>query len=112
MNGKNVDVRWTRRAQKLLATRSQPLIVELVLEYKCTPVKSVYFHAAPPAGCRPIPVTGRFAICLRVAAPVKCVHEPSEAVDPASGVTHPRAQTPKQVWFDYKRGNWIGTFSI
>lgn len=112
MNGKVVDIRWTRRAQKLLATRSQPLIVELVLEYKCMPVKSVHFHDATPAGCRYIPVTGRVAICLRVATPVQCVAKPSDAANPASQVTHRRAQTPKQVWFDHKRGNWIGTFSL
>jgi len=112
MNGKAVDIRWTRRAQRLLAKRSQPLIVELVLEYKCMPVKSVHFHDAAPAGCRSIPVTGRVAICLRVATPVQCVAKPSDAVNPTSQATHPPVQTPKQVWIDYKRGNWIGTFSL
>lgn len=112
INGKPVEVRWTRRAQRLLARRTQPLIVELVLEYKCMPVKSVHFHEAAASGCRSIPVTDRVAICLHVATPARCVPGTAEAAEPASRVTCRHTQTPKQVWFDYRRGSWIGTFSI
>lgn len=112
VDGKTVDIRWTRRAERALAKRTRPLVIELVLEYKCMPVKSVHFHDTDPTGCRTVPATDRVAICLRVATPVQCIAETPETANPAAQVTRPRTQMPKRVRFDYKRGNWTGTFAI
>ena len=111
INGKAVEVVWTRRAHKALARRGQPLVIDMALAYKCMPVKSVHFHDSVPDGWCTARVIDTIALCLRVEAPLQC-----SATDDAPGrpfseaIT--RTATPRRLWFDWRRGEWTGRFDL
>jgi hypothetical protein len=48
INQRNVEVRWTDRAEKKLQLGSRPLIVELQLYFSCVVKKRVVFHQQAP----------------------------------------------------------------
>lgn len=112
MQGKPIKIQWTGRAQRALARRARPLVVEMVLEYKCMPVKSVLFHDAAPGDCAATPVTDRIAICMQVRAPLRCETAGNAQTPGTVPTPPPKTQIPKQLWFDRRGSQWIGEFFL
>ena len=109
--GREVEVRWTRRAEHALQASPQPLIVELQLYFSCVVKKRVVFHQQ--ADFATTRVNGRLEIAFRPIA--------SRACDPREFALHypvgkdlsagPAARMiPRSVEIDFRRGAWEGQF--
>lgn len=107
ISGKDVEVIFSANANKALARRSRPLIVEMELAFACFARKTVRFHEELP-GCELAYVTDQLAVYAHAVIPDRC--ETSQA---ANG---PHAETgryiPKRLWIDFKKGQWIGEYSL
>lgn len=107
ISGKDVEVIFSANADKDLARRSRPLIVEMELAFACFARKTVRFHEELP-GCELAYVTDQLAVYAHAVIPDRC--ETSQA---ASG---PHTETgrfmPKRLLIDFKKGRWIGEYSL
>ncbi|MHB8388312.1 MAG: hypothetical protein ACYDBH_01870 [Acidobacteriaceae bacterium] len=110
VSGKEVEVRWSAAAERLLTGREEPLIVELELAFACFARKAVRFYESPgttaPAGSR-IPVTETLGLQIVTRVPDSC------AADASSGaVRNPalRDFVPRWVRIDHVKGAWVGEY--
>lgn len=108
ISGKDVEVICSANADKALARRSRPLIVEMELAFACFARKTVRFHEELPE-CELAYVTDQLAVYAHTVIPDRC--ETSQAA--ASG---PHAETgryiPKRLWIDFKNGRWVGEYRL
>lgn len=113
INGKPVTVEWSARAQRALQARATPLIVELELYFSCLVKKFVHFreHSGSHALT---PVNERLSLYFRPVMSTACSFETANRLgrQPETDITTEsvRKIAPKQVWLDYRRGNWVGEF--
>lgn len=107
ISGKEIEVICSASANKALAQRSRPLIVEMELAFACFARKTVRFHEELP-GCTLTRVTDMLVVYAHVVIPDRC--ETSQA---ASGL-HAEAgrYIPKRLWIDFKEGRWVGEYSL
>ncbi len=110
VSGKEVEVRWSAAAERLLTGRKEPLIVELELAFACMARKAVRFHESPgmtESAGRSIPVTDTLALQIVTRVPDACVaHASSGAVrNPAL-----RNFVPRWVRIDHVKGAWVGEY--
>lgn len=107
ISGKEIGVICSAGANKALAQRSRPLIVEMELAFACFARKTVRFHEELP-GCELAYVTDQLAVYAHAVIPDRC--ETSQA---ASG---PHTETgrfmPKRLLINFKKGRWIGEYSL
>lgn len=108
-----VEVQWTRRAERELSKRDQPLIVELQLYFSCTIKKRVLFHEALEVNTtrvndhlsivfRPVEANSCDPVEFAKNYPVKQEYQSAGAIK----------MHPKSLLIDYKNDNWVGEFSI
>jgi len=111
INQRNVEVRWTDRAEKILQLGSQPLIVELQLYFSCVVKKRVMFHQQ--AVFNTTVVNDRLQIAFQPVASAACDPREFAASFPAGkNLSQGLAarMVPRIVELDYRRGNWEGQF--
>ena len=110
VSGKELEVRWSAAAERLLTTRDTPLIVELELAFACMARKTVRFHESPdptaPSGSR-IPVTETLALRIVTRIPDACAAPTTSAT-----VRNPtlRQFVPRWVRIDHVQGVWVGEY--
>jgi hypothetical protein len=111
INRRNVEVRWTDRAEQILRLTRQPLIVELQLYFSCVVKKRVVFHQG--AELSTTVVSDRLEIAFQPVASAAC--DPREFAasfptgkDLSQGMA--ARMVPRIVELDYRRGNWEGQF--
>jgi hypothetical protein len=109
--GREVEVRWTRRAEHALQASPQPLIVELQLYFSCVVRKRVVFHQQVDFATTR--VNGSLEIAFRPIASRACdprefaLHYPA-GKDLSAG---PAARMiPRSVEIDFRKGDWEGQF--
>jgi hypothetical protein len=111
LDGREIEVRWTKRAERVLQESPQPLIVELQLYFSCVVKKRVVFHQQ--ADFATTRVNDRLEIAFRPIA--------SRACDPREFALHYPAgkdlsagpagrMIPRRVEIDFRRGRWEGQF--
>jgi hypothetical protein len=109
---RKVELRWTRRAERLLQSSSKPLIVELQLYFSCVVKKRVLFHhSADFATTR---VNDQLEIAFRPIASAVCDPREFAAHFPAGKdlSTGPAARMiPRSVEIDFRAGRWEGRFA-
>lgn len=108
VSGKEVEIRWSAAADRALAAREAPLIVELELAFACLARKTVRF-AEPPAtpSSGHIPVTETLVLQIVTRIPDACTPDaPSGAVPNLA----PRHFVPRWVWIDRVKGAWVGEY--
>ncbi len=112
LNRREVEVRWTRRAEAEMRRADAPLVVELQLYFSCVVKKRVLFHDAP-AGFDTLRVNERLELAFRPIASAAC--DPKEFVakypvgrDLAAGQA--ARMVPRAVEIDCRRGRWEGQF--
>jgi len=109
---RKVELRWSRRAERLLQASSQPLIVELQLYFSCVVKKRVLFHHS--AGFATTRVTDRLEIAFRPIASAVCDPREFASNFPAGKdlSTGPAARMiPRSVEIDFRAGRWEGRFA-
>jgi hypothetical protein len=111
INQRNVEVRWTDRAEQALQLGQQPLIVELQLYFSCVVKKRVVFHQR--AAFSTTVVSNRLEIAFQPVASAACGPREFAASFPAGkNLSQGMAarMVPRIVELDYQRGNWEGQF--
>jgi len=113
INGKPVSVECTPAAERALAARAEPLVVELELYFSCLVKKFV--HVRESAGSHPLAwVNDKLAVYFRPVTSTTCApalatrlgRQPEIDIDtPAT-----RRLAPKRVRIDYRAGEWKGEF--
>ncbi len=111
INQRDVDVRWTRRAEAVLQSSRQPLIVELQLYFSCVVKKRVLFHQRVEFDT--VVVSHKLKLAFRPIASAVCdpqefaLHHPV-GKDLSQGVA--ARMIPRIVELDYRQGEWDGQF--
>ena len=78
LSGKDIEVLCSASANKALAQRSQPLIVEMELAFACFARKTIRFHEQLP-DCEFAYVTEKLAVYAQAVIPDRC--ETSQAAN-------------------------------
>ena len=111
INQREVEVKWTGRADRELRRLDQRLVVELQLYFSCVIKKRVLFHAG--SGIDAVPVNDRLGLTFRSIASAVC--DPREFADSypeGKNLSSGRAarMVPRRVEIDFRRGAWEGQF--
>jgi hypothetical protein len=113
INGKDVEVGWTRSAQTALSARTRPLVVELELYFSCLIKKFVHFHEEA-AGRPTTAVDDKLCLCFRSVTSTACAMEHAERLGRQPEIELDTAVTrklaPKRVMLDYRDYRWHGEF--
>jgi hypothetical protein len=106
--GKEIEVFCSASADRALAGRDLPLVVEIELAFACFARKQVHFHETPTSG-NVIEVSGKLALQITTIIPDAC-----EATTQAKGMarTTVRNFMPKWVRIDCVRGRWVGEYGL
>ena len=107
VGGKTLEVRWSSRAGRALAARTQPLIVELELAFACFARKDLRFHEVADECARKaglVRVNDQLALRVSSVITQSCgAGRPGREMPAASFV-------PRWVRIDYTRGHWMGDY--
>ncbi len=111
INGHELQVRWTERAERALRQAVQPLVVEMQLYFSCVVKKRVLFHQQ--ADFDTVTVDARLKIGFRPIASAVC--DPrrfAESYPAGRDLAQGKAadMVPRFVEIDFCRGNWDGRF--
>ncbi|UEN98941.1 hypothetical protein [Acidiferrobacter thiooxydans] len=106
VSGKEVEIRWSAAADRALAVREAPLIVELELAFACFARKTVRFaesSTAPSSGHIRVTETLLLRIVTRI--PDACTPDAPSGTVPNLA---PRPVVPRWVGIDRVKGAWVG----
>ena len=111
--GKNLDIRWTRRADNALNVRSIPLTAEMQLYFSCVVKKRVLFH--DETSLEKTHATNKLDISFRPVQSTACSPEEFANNYPVNGEFESSAalkMRPSQLCLDFINGQWQGEFFI
>ena len=109
----NLDIYWSRRAQRALLARDTPLIVEMQLYFSCVVKKRIIFHDNTDLDS--LAVNEHLRLAFRPVEALSCdpvefaQHYPvkQQFTSPSALKMH-----PSTLQIDYRSGNWQGCFTI
>lgn len=109
ISGKDIEVHCSASADKALAQRNLPLVVEIELAFACFARKQVLFHDAPTNRNDVIQVNKKLALLITTIIPDTC--------DVATeSKTHTRVALrnfmPKWIRVNYSKGKWHGEYGL
>lgn len=109
ISDKDIELHCSARADKALAQRDQPLVMEIELAFACFVRKTVLFHDAPTRGKNVIEVNEKLALVITTIIPDVCdgVVESKTLAGPAL-----RNFMPKWIRVDYAKGKWQGEYGL
>lgn len=113
LNGHELEVRWTRRANNALQRRSRSLFVEMQLYFSCVVQKRVLFHTEGNDGY--VAVNEQLIVCFHPVEALSCKPEQFAKDHPVKRQLSGRAASrmyPARLLLDYAKGQWHGEFSI
>ena len=110
---KRVEVKWTRRADVALNSRSASLTIEMQIYFSCVVKKRVLFHDKSDLDATSI--NDKIRITSRTVQSESC-----DAVEFAKNFpvkneltsTSAKKMLPSLLCIDYKNQQWVGEFSI
>lgn len=113
IRGKKMSIMYSKRAERALNIRTNPLIAELQLYFTCVVQKRVNFHEH--SDLETIKANQKLEIAYRTVQSNAC--DPVEFAEkhPVKKELNSKgAQTmrPSLFQIDYKKGEWIGEFSF
>lgn len=114
INGRAVEVTWTRAAQRSLMQRPADLYVELELYFSCLVKKFLHFRDVPRGALPAVRVADRLYVYLRPVTSTACSPQEAHALgrQPEAEIEAPQAMrlAPKKVVIDCRDGVWSGEF--
>lgn len=113
LNGSEVNVAWTRRADKAMQERDQVLLVEMQLYFSCVVQKRVLFHDEGSNKYKM--VTGHLYISFHPVEAESCSPELFASQHPVRRELNSHSASrmrARQLRLDYKKGQWQGEFTI
>ena len=111
INQREVEVKWTARAERELRQLDQGLVVELQLYFSCVIKKRVLFHAG--SGIDAIRVNDRLGLTFRSIASAVCdPREFASSYPQGKNLSSGKAarMVPRTVEIDFRQGGWEGQF--
>lgn len=111
LGNKNLRVEWTDRANRVLRTRSEPLIIEMQLYFSCVLKKRVLFHQT--SELETTDVGSSMKIAFRPIQAAACDPEEFAKNYPVGRVLETPAATkmiPSRLRIDFRKGQWEGEF--
>ena len=112
LNGRNIDVRWTERAERAMRLRPRPLIVEMQLYFSCVVKKRLLFHdqsLIDPV----VTVNDKLRLCYQPVQSAACDPEAFVRDYPAELKLKSKAAAkmqPCRLNIDFRKGHWMGDF--
>lgn len=108
VSGKEIEVFCSARADRALAERDLPLVVEIELAFACFARKQVHFHETSTSG-NVIDVNGKLALQITTIVPGAC-----EVATKAKGTARATVRNfmPKWVRIDCAKGKWVGEYGL
>lgn len=115
INGKSVVVEWTSIADREMAKRHSPLIVELELYFSCLVKKFVHFRE-DSRGKPVVAASDKLHLYFRPVTSTACSFEVAERLgrQPEIEIDSKavRRIAPKRVSIDHVDGEWCGSFAL
>ena len=111
LGGKELLVKWSDRAERALASKPEPMVVEIQLYFSCLVKKRVLFH--DQVDFKTLVVNDRLRIAFRTIEAAKCDPEEFARDYPIGRVLDSSAaarMAPSWVGIDFRRGVWEGEF--
>lgn len=108
ISGREIEVFCSASADRALAERDLPLIVEIELAFACFARKQVYFHETSTSK-DVIEVNGKLALLITTIVPDTC-EVATKAKNTAR--TTVRNFMPKWVRIDCVKGEWVGEYGL
>lgn len=108
ISGKEFEVFCSSSADRMLARRTMPLIVELELAFACFVRKKVHFHETSTS-MNVIHVNGKLALLISTIVPDTC--EKAAKIGNSATITL-RNFMPKWVRVDFVKGKWVGEYGL
>lgn len=108
---KKLRVEWTDRANRVLQTRSEPLIIEMQLYFSCMLKKRVLFHESSELDVTDI--NDSMKVAFRPIQAAACDPEEFARNYPIGRVLDSPAaikMTPSRLSIDFRQGQWQGEF--
>lgn len=116
LRGKPLTVSWTRRAERALSQRRQPLLAEMQLYFSCVVKKRVLFHEdAHCAELEALTVSDQLHVAFRPVEANSCDPVEFAANHPVRHQFDTRGAVkmrPSRLHLDYKQGGWVGEFEV
>jgi len=113
LNGKNMHVQWTGRAERALCNRREPLVIEMQLYFSCVVKKRVLFH--DQTDFETTGVNDNIQIAFRPIQAAACDPEEFARNYPVGRVLNAPAATrmiPSKISIDFHKGRWQGKFGF
>lgn len=113
LNGRDLKVSWTARADKFMRQAGEPLLAEMQLYFSCVVQKRVLFHGE--SELEYVPVNNILKVCFRPVQALSCAPEQFARYHPVKQHLSSRAAArmyPKQLLIDYVKGQWKAEYSI
>ncbi len=111
LNGKELLVKWSARADRVLSNKSNPLVVEMQLYFSCVVKKRVLFHDRVEFETQV--VNDHLQIAFRPIEAARCDPEEFARNYPVGRVLDTTAagkMTPSWIGVDFRQGRWKGEF--
>lgn len=112
LHDRPLRVRMSKRAQRQLSRRQQPLLAEIDLIFGCMVAKRVWFRETPVADA--VPVSDRLQVCFRSVRYAKTCSlqaidngAESEAFPMKADKKH---YVPDWLEIDFRKGEWKGEY--
>lgn len=113
LNGHELRVSWTTRADMQMHHAAHPLLVEMQLYFSCVVQKRVLFHAEGEQEY--VTINDRLKVCFRPVQALSCAPEDFARHHPVKQQLSSRAAIrmhPRQLQIDYRKGQWQGEFTL
>lgn len=111
--GGHLVLRYTRRAKNKIQRRKTQLTAEMQIYFSCVVQKRLLFHEVYEHSS--VPVNDKIAVALRAVQSDTCDpvyfanNHPVKKEFTSKGAGKMRA---KELFLDYKNGDWVGRFTI
>ncbi len=112
LDGKALEVIWSKRADKVLVARQVPLIVDMRLEYRCMPTKVVSFTDCAPDHALVAQVTDKLAVAWSETMQGHCSPLGRAAGSLKDPVSHAGRKLPRRLTIDFANGEWRGEYGF
>lgn len=112
LHDKNIELTLSKRAQRALTQRKQPLLVQMELYFSCLIKKQLSFPETLSDDAIVIDASPNLRISFRPICTAQCSIADAKGTVPTMTmpVKNPRAYVPRWLYLDYRKQQWQGEF--
>lgn len=113
LNGKNIKISWTQRADDAFSLRDNKLIIEMQLYFSCVVKKRLIFHDNDDLDY--VTINNKLGVVFRPVEASSCSPEEFASNYPVKQQLTSNSAVkmhPSSLEIDFKNSDWQGTFTI